>query len=262
MQKRHQDRELYFTELANTSREFYLDHVRLEKPLSPATRVLEVGCGEGGNLLPFAEAGCSVTGIDIDAPRVENARRFFEKNGREGTFVASDFMAVEPPADEAAMFDVVLVHDVIEHIEPPHKERFLSHVKRFMRPDAVAFIAFPAWQMPFGGHQQICRGKLSKLPFLHLLPAPLYRAVLIACKEPRGVVDELLSIKRARMPIGKFERLAAGEGLRVVRRNLWLINPHYKQKFGLRPRRLVCPFDRIPWLRNFYATSAWYLLSK
>ena len=40
-------------------------------------KVLEVGCGEGGNLLPFAKAGCRVMGVDIDAMRIEQARAFF-----------------------------------------------------------------------------------------------------------------------------------------------------------------------------------------
>ena len=165
------------------------------------------------------------------------------------------------PASEAEAYDVVLVHDVIEHIEPPHKLSFMQLMQRFMKPDAVAFFAFPAWQMPFGGHQQICRSRLSKLPFIHLLPTDAYRALLRRCGEPDSVVDELLSIKRSRMPIERFQRLAKDAGMVVERRTFWLINPHYKQKFGLRPLREVWPFGEIPWLRNFYTTSAWYLLT-
>lgn len=57
MQERHTDRERYFRELAQTSREFYIDYLRKFKNIGDGTRVLEIGCGEGGNLLPFAEAG-------------------------------------------------------------------------------------------------------------------------------------------------------------------------------------------------------------
>ena len=57
MQKRHLDRHLYFTELATTSREFYIDYVNRHFPRTPDNRILEVGCGDGGNLLPFAEIG-------------------------------------------------------------------------------------------------------------------------------------------------------------------------------------------------------------
>lgn len=62
MQQRHHNRRQYFCELANTAREFYLDYLCPYVSLTPEMRVLEIGCGEGGNLLPFAEAGCTVTG--------------------------------------------------------------------------------------------------------------------------------------------------------------------------------------------------------
>lgn len=260
MQKRHADRRLYFDELAATSREFYLDYVRRAATISPSLRVLEIGCGEGGNLLPFAETGCYVKGIDIDEARIDNARRFFAEAGQEGDFVASDFLAVPVPehADEA--FDLVLVHDVIEHIPPEAKLPFMQLMLRFMKPQGIAFFGFPAWQMPFGGHQQICHSRLSKLPFIHLLPTRLYTALLKRAGESANMISEMLSIKQCRMPVERFERLAKAAGLTIANRTLWLINPHYKQKFHLHPLREVWPFHALPWLRNFYTTSAWFLL--
>ena len=260
MQQRHLDRKLYFTELVNTSKEFYIDYMRSIKDLTDKTRILEIGCGEGGNLLPFAEIGCQVTGIDIDSIRINNANIFFGEAGLQGTFILSDFMVVPLPKDEDEKYDIVIVHDVIEHIEPPYKAQFMSHMKNFMKTDAIAFFGFPAWQMPFGGHQQMCSGKLSKTPFIHLLPKCLYKAILSWQKEPERTINEMLSIKRSRMPVEKFQRLAKEVGLIVVKKKLWFINPHYKQKFGLRPVPEVIPFSWIPWFRNFYTTSAWFVL--
>ncbi len=262
MQQRHKDRKLYFTELANTSREFYIDYVKGIAPVKPGTRVLEIGCGEGGNLLPFAEIGCEVTGIDIDTHRIELAIEYFAENNQKGNFIASDFLAVPIPETEEQRYDIVLIHDVIEHIEPPYKVSFLELMMKYMRQNAVAFFGFPAWQMPFGGHQQICVSKISKVPFIHLLPTKLYKALLTKCKEPEATINEMLSIKRSKMPVERFEKIIKQAGLKVLTKRLWLINPHYKQKFGLSPVREVCPFDKIPWLRNFYSTSAWYVLKK
>ena len=77
MQKRHTDRKRYFFELATTSDSYYVDYVRKYKNIGPDTRILEVGCGEGGNLLPFARLGAKVVGIDLSAARVEQAQLFF-----------------------------------------------------------------------------------------------------------------------------------------------------------------------------------------
>ncbi len=55
MQERHLYRDLYFTELANTSRDFYIDYLNNHFPLKEGCKILEVGCGNGGNLLSFAE---------------------------------------------------------------------------------------------------------------------------------------------------------------------------------------------------------------
>ena len=87
MQQRHLNRKQYFCELASTAREFYLDYVKADITLTPATRVLEIGCGEGGNLLPFAEKGCKVTGIDICQKRIEEAQDFFTERHQKGTFM-------------------------------------------------------------------------------------------------------------------------------------------------------------------------------
>lgn len=253
MQQRHLDRQAYFDEPANTSREFYIGYIGKYIPLSPQTKILEIGCGDGGNLLPFAQKGCKVTGIDRARSRIEQAKASFDAAGREGTFTTTDFL--DMTADEYGTFHLILVHDVIEHV--PDKDAFARHIRQFLNPESFVFWGFPAWQMPFGGHQQICRNRLlSHLPFIHLLPAPLYRALLEA-----GGLDssELMEIRQCRITVEAFERLMKENRYTVIDRVLWLINPHYKQKFGLKPRRLYAWMERTPHIRNFFATSCFYL---
>ena len=62
MQERHINRKQYFEEQAATSKKYYLKETDYFVKLRSGIRVLEVGCGEGGNLLPYAKAGCLVTG--------------------------------------------------------------------------------------------------------------------------------------------------------------------------------------------------------
>ena len=90
MKNRYIDRERYFNELAQTSREFYIDYIGRHKELKKKSRILEIGCGEGGNLLPFAELGCHVEGLDLAPKKIENARMFFEARGQKGRFSCAD----------------------------------------------------------------------------------------------------------------------------------------------------------------------------
>ena len=149
---------------------------------------------------------------------------------------------------------------MIEHIEPDFKHEFMSNIKPFLRKGGVVFMGFPAWQNPFGGHQQITRGFASKLPFIHLLPNFMYKGLLKMSGVPQNAIDELMSIKRSKMPVEKFEQLAHRCGYAIKNRSLWFINPHYRQKFGLRPRRVWKWASHIPYFRNFYTTSALYIL--
>ena len=77
MQERHQNRKLYFDELAETSRRYYIDYINKFYPIKEGSRILEIGCGDGVNLLPFAERGCDVTVIDKSNLRLEQAKDFF-----------------------------------------------------------------------------------------------------------------------------------------------------------------------------------------
>lgn len=258
---RYTDREKYFLELAETSKAYYLDYIGKYKRLGKGSRILEIGCGEGGNLLPFAEIGCSVKGIDLSENKINNARLFFGKRNAEGEFACGNFLEAAVPADEKEKFDVILIHDVIEHIEPEYKMDFFTRLRFYLKAEGIIFFGFPAWQMPFGGHQQICRSKFcSKVPFIHLLPAGVYKKYLAMCKEEQFRIDELLSIKRSKMTVEKFERLAGAAGFSIIDRTLWLISPHYKAKFNLRPARLGRFFCSIPGLRNFLSTSCFYII--
>ena len=261
MQQRHRDRYQYFLEQSNTSRDFYVGHVGRFITASPSNRVLEIGCGEGGNLLPFAQSGCYVKGIDLDKERVEQARQFFQQSGQLGDFVCQDFLSSQSPLKDSDRFDVILVHDVIEHIPPSSKKPFFSHIHSFLKQGGIVFFGFPAWHNPFGGHQQISVGMASKLPFIHLFPNLIYTSLLRCSGASPMLIEELLAIKQARMTIELFERLARQAGYTVIDRQLWFINPHYRQKFHLTPRKLWPLLGRVPYIRNYFTTSAFYIIA-
>ena len=255
MQERHSNRESYFEEQAHTTRKYYIPYICKYLGTIP-NKILEVGCGEGGNLLPFAEMGCDVYGVDMAVSRIEQAHSFFLKKEQKGTFIAEDIFRLE---NFYHLFSLMIVHDVIEHIHD--KELFLSELGKFLTPDGIVFIGFPAWQMPFGGHQQIARGKIiSHLPFIHLLPAFFYRFILKIFGESEDTISELLSIKRTRCSIEYFQDVLHRTSYRIINQQFYFINPHYEAKFGLTPRKLSNFISHIPYLRNFFSTSCFYIL--
>lgn len=135
MQKRQSDRAMYFKELAATSRKYYIPYIQTYKAIKTGMNILEIGCGDGGNLLPFSEMGCNTTGIDIAESRIKDAKRFFKEVNAKGMFIASDVFKIN---DLENCFDIVICHDVLEHID--NKERFLIDLKKFLSKDGIIFI--------------------------------------------------------------------------------------------------------------------------
>lgn len=256
MQTRHRDHKQYFDELAISSQKYFLPYIERFFTIDTNLRILEIGCGEGGNLLPFARKGCDVTGVDIAKGKIESAITYFSQEGVPATFIASDVFKLK---ELEHSFDLIVCHDVIEHITD--KQGFITKCQTLIKPDGLMFMSFPAWQMPFGGHQQICKSKfLSHLPWFHLLPAFMYRGMLKLFGEEPGTIDELLDIKSCKCPIEKFQHTLSQSPFSIVDRMFWFINPHYETKFHLKPRKLWRWVGALPWIRNFFTTSCFYML--
>lgn len=259
---RYIDRERYYTELAQTSEEYILPYIERFHKISSEDTILEVGCGEGGLLYPFAKKNCQITGIDISKGKIENASMFFKKRKMLGYFYVTDVLEDNTDIAEK-VFSIIIAHDVIEHIELESKRRFMEMIGKHAAQDGIIYIGFPAWQMPFGGHQQTCSKTISsKMPFTHLLPIKAYQTYLRKCGEDEGRIAELTSIYRSRMTIEKFEALCSDTGFEILDRTLWLINPHYKAKFNLIPLKLPFFISAIPHLRNMFSTSCFYILKR
>jgi len=259
MQDRHLDRQRYFNEQAYTTEKYVIPFMAPYLEITAQHRVLEVGCGEGGNLMPFLNRGCECVGVDLSAPQIARAREFFVAHPYQPQLqlLASDIYLLSPAG--IGTFDFIFLRDVIEHIVD--QDRFLAYIKQYLRPGGRLFLGFPPWQMPFGGHQQICTSKLlSKLPYFHLLPRALYRGLLQAFGESPGTIQELLYIKKTGISIERLRRLLRKNDFRTDREQLWLVNPNYEVKFGWPPRPQWDWLAAIPFLRNFVTSCGYYVV--
>ena len=76
-------------------------------------------------------------------------------------------------------------------------------------------------------------------------------AIIGAADGPTAIVGTSIEL---------FERLVHRESIRVMDKQLFFINPHYEIKFGLKPRKLPAIIGFIPYVRNLFTTSCFYIL--
>ncbi len=259
MQARHLNRLQYFNEQAYTTEKFLIPFLNDHAPVTPETKIAEVGCGEGGNLKPFLDMGCSVVGIDLSSKKISDAITYFNNHPfrQNLTLIHQDIYHVQP--DIHLKFDLIILRDALEHI--PDQNKLLEHLKVFLNPGGKILFAFAPWRMPFGGHQQMCTSKvLSHLPFFHILPGKLYPFILKIFGESQFRIDDLMEVRDTKISVQQFLRILMKRHYKIIKQTYYLINPNYEIKFKLKTRKLPAIFN-IPYLRDFFITALYTLVS-
>lgn len=259
----HTDKPLYFRWQKQVTEEHVIPFIEQELKVTAGMRVLEIGCAEAGVLKAFLDKGCVGTGIELNPRRAAMAQEFLAPEISEGRveIIDKNIYDIDAAVDTNFRYDLIILKDVIEHIFD--QERFMKHLQSFLNPGGHVFFGFPPWQMPFGGHQQICTSKLlGVLPYYHLLPRPLYKTIISLAKERPATIQELLEIKETGLSIERFEKIVKVSGFSISQHQPFLINPIYKLKFGLKPRNQFKIFSALPYLRNFVTTAVYYLVKK
>ncbi len=259
----HQNSKVYFSHQQANAAVYVIPFIE-EKgfSLTPGTKVLEIGCGEGGVLKAFIEKGCVGVGIESNEQRCELGKQFLRSEiaARKVRLVSKNIYHINPDEDLPYRFDLIILKDVIEHI--PEQESLLHLISGLLSDKGHIYFGFPPWQMPFGGHQQIARSKfLSRLPYFHLLPMSLYRRVLKFFGEDEGIIKELMDVKATGISLEHFERLVNDAGYVIIHKKLYLFNPIYQWKFGLKPRLQHSLISTLPYFRNFLTTCGYYLVA-
>ncbi|MCF8297732.1 MAG: class I SAM-dependent methyltransferase [Saprospiraceae bacterium] len=257
----HTDKERYFNFQYEHSHDFIVPFVNEHLDFEKSPKVLEVGSAEAGVLKAFTDLGVQCTGIEISESRVEHAKHFMKVELEKGliNFIAEDIYKIDPEK-LPFKYDLIILKDVIEHIHD--QKKVINFLRQFLNEDGFIFFTMPPWKMPFGGHQQICVSFLKKVPYIHLLPRALYKMLLLAFKEPKPTIDNLLETWDTGISIRRFEKISKETGYSISKRILYLINPTYKYKFNLEPKEQIKILRSIPWLRDFFTTSVYYLIQK
>jgi SAM-dependent methyltransferase len=107
-------------------------------------RVLEIGCGNGGNLIPMAYRipGSHFTGIDLAEKAVGEGRRTVAELAMANVdLIAMDLREIDPSMGE---FDYIIAHGVYSWIPDDLRDPLLDVCHERLAPQGVAFISYNA----------------------------------------------------------------------------------------------------------------------
>lgn len=134
---------------------FGLNTVPIER-----SRVLEIGCSAGNNLIPHAALHPQATFIGIDQVESQllSGRELIRTLGLSNVeLLAADICKVDPGT--LGRFDYVIAHGFLSWVAPPVQRALFALLPQLMAPQAVAYVSFnalPGWY-----------GRLSVRQMLH-----------------------------------------------------------------------------------------------
>ncbi len=197
-------------------------------PDQPA--VCEIGCGEGGVIAAFVERGTTkALGTDIVGLLLELVSEPIARDlNLKVEYAAHDVIgdAIQPEWEQA--FDVVVLRDVIEHLDDPAAA--MRAIRRIMKPTGVLLITFPPYTSPFGGHQQLLGTTLGNIPFIHLLPSAVFERV-IANGDPVNQ-DEVRRLHAIRCSVRGVKNAATSAGLSLLDERYFGLRPVFRWKYS------------------------------
>src|SRR5271169_6418311 len=112
-------------------------------------RVLEIGCGDGGNLIPmaFGLPESSFTGVDLAESAIARGQELIGRLGlRNIQLRYLDLMDVDSGFPE---FDYIIAHGVYSWVPPQVAEKILDICKSHLAEQGVAFVSYNTYP---GGH--------------------------------------------------------------------------------------------------------------
>jgi SAM-dependent methyltransferase len=251
----------------------YLRSAKILKTLEGAGvavrgRVLDAGCGAGGTTLSLAEETTLAVGLDLDARfRGTGTRLAHEKGIADPCFVQGD--GVRLPFRDAS-FDLVLSHEVIEHIYAAGP--YLEECYRVLRPGGKVYLStapylsltgshLPRLRVPLPLHLFLGRRRAHGLLLALARRAPwLFRdtvgssSFLKRAQEGQPVPDSLQQL----ITVGKLARWIAAAGFQTEREE-HRVTGFFKRTLPLSWRRRLA---RVPFVQDVIIGHLEYVLQK
>ncbi|MEE2789098.1 MAG: methyltransferase domain-containing protein [Myxococcota bacterium] len=121
----------------------------LKAPSLRGARILEIGCADGGNLLPMAyglpEAEC--WGFDLSPAQIERGQADLDAIGLAN--VRLDVARVEDAPYPGQKFDYILAHGIYSWVPVHVRAQILAYIADRLTPNGLAFVSlnvYPGWR--------------------------------------------------------------------------------------------------------------------
>lgn len=133
------------------------------KKNGPNLRILDIGCGSGFAVTRFlSNKYDNILGIDMYLPNIEYAKSHFENSSTKFAL-----MKAEELIDSNEVFDIVIMADVLEHLDEPKK--ILQTVSSLLRKNGLLLITIPNGHGCFELESSLSRAPIIGRLFLRII---------------------------------------------------------------------------------------------
>lgn len=114
-----------------------------------SSRVLELGCAAGGNIIPMAVAlpGASFVGIDLSSKQIDEGKRVVADLGLKNIELRRQ--DIKDISADTGTFDYIIVHGVFSWVPPEVQNKILEVCGTHLAPDGVVYLSYntlPGWR--------------------------------------------------------------------------------------------------------------------
>ncbi len=186
---------------------------------SDRCRLLELGCAQGGNIIPMAleHPEARFVGIDLSSRQIAEGRSVVERLGLQNLDLRA--MSIMDVDQRLGTFDYIVCHGVYSWVPEPVRDKILAICAESLAPDGIAYVSYntyPGWH---------ARGMIRELLGYHVRRTT---GALDRVQQAREFLDELVRVVPNQSSFYARILRTEAELLRTVP-NTYLYHEHFEE---------------------------------